>query len=162
MEMETAYQEHNGDVQQECYHGVGKQDAKANIVDVAHVHFGHFNDEGSDAVHDGANGCKVVQRHERIHLEFSGTEQALDQSQANGLKDDTAGLIEEAGQNKRDLTVGRNHDANYDEGDVTERLQTWRRNAETPCRQKNRDWCCCLENVNEVLARGAGNSTLSI
>jgi hypothetical protein len=57
----TAYQEDDRDVEQESYYGIGDQYERANFVDVAHVHDGHLNDKGCDAVHDGTDGCEVIQ-----------------------------------------------------------------------------------------------------
>ena len=97
------------------------------------MHRGHFYNDGCNAVHDGADRCEVVQGHKRVHFEFGGIEEALDQGQTDGLKDDTARLVQEAGQNKGDFTVGCNHDANDDEGNVAEGFQAWGRSSETPC-----------------------------
>ena len=150
MEMRRAYQEHDRDVQKECYHSVGDQDAKTNPVDIAHMHGGHFDDERCDTIHDGADGCKVVQGHKRIHLELCGAEEALNKRQPNGLKDDTTSLVEESRQNKGDFTIGRNHDTNDDEGNIAEGFHAWRRNSKRPCRQKHGNWCSGLEDVNDT------------
>ena len=131
--MATAYQEHNRDVQQKSHHSVGEQDERSNFVDVAHVHNWHLNDKGYDAIHNGTDGREVVQRHKRVHFKFGRAEQAFDQGQPNGLEDDAARLIEEAGKNKCDLAISRDHDAHNDEGNVAEGSQVGRSNTKSPC-----------------------------
>jgi len=66
----SAYQEYHRDIEEECNHGISDEQKDAHIVDVLHGHRGNLENQGSNGVHDGTDGCKVVQGHQRIHLEL--------------------------------------------------------------------------------------------
>lgn len=68
--MYVTYQEDDGDVETECDHGVGEEGEHAHVVDVLEVHSGDLDDQRYAEVHDGADGGKVVERYQRVHLVF--------------------------------------------------------------------------------------------
>jgi hypothetical protein len=71
------YQEHYGDVQKEGNDGVGEQGPSANAVDVFHTHVRHLPEDPDASIHNGAGRSIVVKRDKGVHLELSGTENAL-------------------------------------------------------------------------------------
>ena len=127
-----AYQEDDGDVEEEGDHGVGDEDADAHILHLAPAHARDFEEERDGAVHDGADGGEVVQAHERVHLELRAGEQLLHHDEARGFEDDAAALEEEADHDEFDFADGGDHDAHDDEGDVAQCFEGGLGDAEDP------------------------------
>lgn len=105
------YQEDNRHVQEEGHKGIRKQREKTDVVDVAHGHAGGLNKQGDHTVDYGARRSVVVQRHQRVHLEFGGAQHALDHDEAKSLKDDTAALVYIDGQSGECYSIGPTHKA---------------------------------------------------
>lgn len=68
------YQEDNGYVEAECYHGVGEEGEQADVVDVLHVQMWDLHHGRHAKVHDGAYGGEVVKRHQGVHLVLGRTQ----------------------------------------------------------------------------------------
>lgn len=87
-----AHQENDGHVEQERNHRVSNQGPETQAVDISHGHARGFSEESDNAVCHGACGRVVVQRDQRVHLEFGRAEEALDHDEAKGFEDDTTDL----------------------------------------------------------------------
>lgn len=98
---------------------------------------GDLEEEGNDTVHNGAGGCKVVQRDEGIHLELGRAEQTLNHGQTNGLEAQTEDLVDEADHDEFDLTNGCNHDTDDDERDIAQGLHVWWADTKGPAGEEN-------------------------
>ena len=66
----VAYQEDDGNVQEERNHGVGQENKVSHILNVRPGHARNLDHKRSDAVHDRASRREVVKRHKRVHLEL--------------------------------------------------------------------------------------------
>ena len=86
------YQEDDGDVKHEGAETVEEEGEKANVVDLGHGASGNLPDQSDNTVHDSADGSKVVQRDQRVHLEVSRAQKSLDHGKSERLKDDTTYL----------------------------------------------------------------------
>lgn len=128
----VTYQEDDGDIETESDHCVGQKSDVANTVKVGPSHVGNLNDEGDNAVHNGASGGEVVQRDQGVHLELGRRKQALDHGQADSLEDDTGTLEQETEHDELNFTDRGNNDTNDDEGNVAERLHVGRRETHDP------------------------------
>lgn len=126
------YQEDHRYVQKESDHGVGQQSEATDAGDILHAHLGHLDDDPCAEVNDGTGGRKVVERHERVHLEVAAAEEALDHDKADGFEDNATALEKEADQDEPDLAEGCDNDTDYDERDIAKRLQVRWCEAETP------------------------------
>lgn len=87
-----SYQENDRHVEQERDQGVHDEGRNSEVVDIAHRKTRQLNEEGDNAVGHGASGSKVVERHQRVHLEFGGAEEALHHDQTEGFENDTTDL----------------------------------------------------------------------
>lgn len=128
----AAYQEDDGDVETKGNHGVAQQGQDTGLVDVLHGHVWDLGDQGDEGVHDSADGSKVVQRHQRVHLVLGRAEQTLDHDEPGSFEHDTADLEEEADGDKVDFTKGSDDDTDDDEGHVHENTHIWRGHSEGP------------------------------
>lgn len=143
------YEENHGDIQHKGNDSVGHEGHQANVVDVAHGHLGDFKEKSGNTVHDSADGSKVVQRDEGVHLELSRAQQTLDHNQADGFKDDTTDLEHETNEDKLDFTKGRNDNADDNGGDVQENLEVDGSHSQSPSSQEHGNGCGGLEHLNE-------------
>lgn len=132
-----ANQEDNRDVEHEGNNGVGKEGPDTNVVDMTYGQVGNLEEQSRETVHDSANGGKVVQRNQRVHLVLGGAEQTLDHDQASGLEDDTTNLEDESNEDEFDLTKRGNDDTNNNGGHVHENLQVNRSHTHTPGREEH-------------------------
>lgn len=117
-EQAGAYQQDDRDVEHEGAKAVQEEGKQAHVVDLVHGDLGDLPEERNQAVHDGADRGKVVDRHEGVHLVLGRAKQGLDQVEANSLKNDTENLEDEADPDKLDLAEGSNHDTDDDGRDV--------------------------------------------
>lgn len=90
-------------------------------------------------IHDGADGSKVVQRDQRIHLVLGRAQQSLHHDQSNGLENNAATLEDETDENELDFPKGSDYDTEHDKGDVEEDFHVRWRNTETPCDEEDND-----------------------
>lgn len=150
---QITHQEDNGNVQHKSNHGVSQESNQPNVVDVAHGHLRHFEEESSDTVHDSANRSKVVQRDKRVHLELSRAQQALNHDQADSLEDDTTNLEQETQEDELDFTKGGNDDTDDNSRDVHEHLQVDRSNSQSPGSEEHSDRSRSLEHLDESNAK---------
>ena len=88
-------------------------------------------------VHDGADGSKVVERNQGIHLELGRAEQSLYHDQSDGLEHDSTTLEDESNHDKFDLAKGCEDDANDDEGYIEKHLEIGLGNSQTPAGKEN-------------------------
>lgn len=135
----TTYQEDDRDVEEECNEGVAKEREGTDTPNIGHGHARQLAEQADDAVHDGASGSVVVQRNEGVHLELGGAEQALDHDQANCLKGDTTGLVEETRHVELDFAKRGNDDTNDDKGNIAEGAHVGGRDTERPGGQEDGD-----------------------
>lgn len=143
-----ANQEHQGDVEHKCAEAVEEKGKEADVEDLGERHLGHLPDEGHGGVDDGAHGRKVVERDEGVHFEVGG-QQALDHGQARGLEHDTRDLNGEAGEDKVDLAVRRDDDAEDNDGDVDDLLRGGCGHAQGPAGEQDGHWRRCLEHLDK-------------
>jgi len=59
--MGIAYQENDGNVQQECDTCICEEGSQTNCVDFRHLNVGNFPEKSNGQVHDSADWRKVVQ-----------------------------------------------------------------------------------------------------
>jgi hypothetical protein len=133
------YQEDDRDVQEEGAQAVEEKGDKADVVDLLHGAAGHLPDDSDDEVHQGADGCEVVQRDERVHLVVGGAEEALDHGQAESLEDDTSNLVDDANPDELDLADGCDDDTDDDDRDVQENPQVGGGDTQRPASDEDRD-----------------------
>lgn len=119
------------------------------MVDLGHGNLGDLPEQGDNTVHDGANGSKVVEGDEGVHLEVGGAEQALNHGKTKGLKHDTSHLEKEADKDKVDFTKGGNNDTDDNGGDVEELLEVGLGDAERPAGDEDRDGGGGLEHLDK-------------
>jgi hypothetical protein len=127
------YQKNARDVEQKGHKGVGQKNHGPEAVNVVHCQAGKLDDGGEEAVGDCTGRGKVIERHQRVHLEVAGAQEALDQDKSQGLEDDAADLEHEAAEDKLDLTEGGDDHTEHDNGNVAEDFNVWRGDAECPC-----------------------------
>jgi hypothetical protein len=72
----------------------------------------------------------------------------LYQADSDGFESNSSHLIEESDQDEIDFTKGSKNDTNNDEGDVSELLEIWLFEAETPPSDKDGDRCSSLSMVS--------------
>lgn len=137
MLLRATYQKHRRDVEQECNHGICQQDHGSYGVNVVHSDAGSLNKQGEQGVGDGACRGIVVQRHQGVHLEVAGAEEALDHDQPQRLGHDAADLEDEAPKLELDFAKGGNHHAKDDDGDVAQGFHVGRGDAKGPGREKD-------------------------
>lgn len=134
-----SYQKNNGGVKKESNQRVGNQSHDTKRVNVVHSHTGNIGEESNDAVGDGTGGSVVVQGDERVHLELSGAEQALDHDEAQSLEHDTTTLNQETKHVELDLTEGSNDDTEDDDSNVAQGLEVGGSNSKGPGSEKSHD-----------------------
>ena len=134
-----AHQEDNGDVKQERNHRISDQGPDTQAVDISHGHARGFSEESDNAVCHGACGRVVVQRDQRVHLEFSRAEETLDHDKTGGLEDDTTNLEHETNEDELDLTERGDDNTKDNEGDVHQDLQVDRSHTHTPGSEQDSD-----------------------
>lgn len=135
-EWRRAYQEDNGNVKHKGNDGVEEQSPDTDVVDVAHGQVGNLKEESGGTVHDSADGSKVVERHQGVHLVFGRAEQTLDHDETGGLEDDTTDLEEETDEDETDLTERGNNDTKHNDADVHQDLVVDGSHSHTPgCEQ---------------------------
>lgn len=134
-----ADQEYDGNVEQESNNGVGQESPDTNVVDVTHGEVGNLKEESGDTVHDSANGGKIVQRDQRVHLVLGRTEETLDHDKTGGLEDDTTNLEHETNEDELDLTERGDDNTKNNEGDVHQDLQVDRSHTHTPGSEQDSD-----------------------
>lgn len=139
-----SYQENDGNVEQESNNSVGQQGPDTNVVNVAHSQIRHFNEQGSDTIHHSANRSEVVQGNERVHLEFSRAEKALNHDQTGGFENNTANLEQETDEDELDLTKRGNDDTDDNNSDVEEDFQVDGGHSHSPGSEQHSDRSCCL------------------
>lgn len=111
---------------------------------MSHGQVRNLDEEGGETVHDGADGRKVVQRHQGVHLVFRGAEQTLDHDETGGLEDDTTDLEDETDKDKADLTERGDHDTEDDDTDVHQDLEVDWGHSHTPGCEEHSDGCSSL------------------
>ena len=109
MSRET-YKEDDGDVKHESAETVQEKSEQTNVVDLGHGAVGDLPDESNNTVHDSADGSKVVQRDQGVHLVVGRAQQALDHGESESLENDTAHLEQHSNGHKVDFAHGRNDD----------------------------------------------------
>lgn len=117
------YQEDDRDVEEESAEAVEEECEQADVVDFLHGAFGYLPEEGNDEVHDGANWGEVVQGHEWVHLVIGTVQDALNQVESEGFKNNAADLVDKPDPDKLDLADRGNDNANDDNRDVKEPLE---------------------------------------
>lgn len=90
---DVTYQEHNSYVQSKSNRCIGNEVPGSDAPDILHGHLGDFKEESSDTVHDETRGSKVVERHERVHLELGRAEKSLDHDETDRLEDSSKDLV---------------------------------------------------------------------
>jgi hypothetical protein len=143
------YQEDDRDVQEEGAETVQEEGAETDGVDLRHAHARNLPDESDKAVHGSADGGKVVERDQRVHLVLGRAEQSLDQVEADGLEHDTTKLVEETNPDKLDLAKGGNDDTDDNGRDVQQNLHVGGSNAHDPTREEHGDGGGCLEHLDK-------------
>lgn len=101
------------------------------------VNFGHrapgdLPNKSNHTVHDSADGSKIIQRDERVHLVVSRAQQALDHGKSQSLKNDTAHLEKHTNSDEVNLAHGSNDDTDNNSGDIEELLEVGSRNTKNP------------------------------
>lgn len=144
----TTYQEHNRYIEQEGDKGVEEEDKEANAVDVSKSQARQLSEEQNKAVHNSTGRCIVVQRNKGVHLELIRAENALDHDKTNGFEDDTANLEQDAGQYELDLAKRGDDNTKDDEGNVSEGLEVYRADSETPAGKEDSNRSGGLRGVN--------------
>lgn len=143
------YQEHNGNVEHEGAKTVEEEGEETNVVDLLHGASGNLPDQGNNTVHDGADGSKVVQRDEGVHLVVGGAQKSLDHGQSESLKDDTTNLEQDTSQDEVNLAEGGNDDTDDNGGDIEELPQVGRGDTKSPTREEDSDGSGGLEHLDE-------------
>lgn len=133
------YQKNNRGVKKESNQRVGNESHDTKRVNIVHSHAGDIGEESNDAVGNGAGGSVVVQGDERVHLELSRAEQALDHDEAQGLKDDTGTLDEETEHVELDLAERSDNNTKDNDTDIAEGLEVGRGNSEGPGGEESHD-----------------------
>src|SRR5436305_15228288 len=110
-----------------------------------HMHIGYLEIQRDQAVHDGADRSKIVERHQWVHLVFCRTQQSLDHYQTNGLEHESTELVEEASEVELDFAKGRDDDTDHDDGYVKEHLQVELGETETAASQENSNGASSLD-----------------
>lgn len=119
------------------------------MVDLGHGNLGHLPDQGNHTVHDSADGGKVVQRDQRVHLVLGRAQKSLDQVQANGLEDDSTNLVKKTDPDKLDFAKRGNDDTDNDGRNVHQKLHVGSSNAHRPRGEEHSDGGGSLEHLDE-------------
>jgi hypothetical protein len=130
-----AYQEDDGDVEQEGAKTVEEEVHESDMVHLLHGHLGDLPEEGDSQVHDGTHWGEIVQRDQRVHLELSRAEETLHHGKAESLKGNASHLENEADQDELNLSKRGDDDTDNDGGDVQEDSEVRLRDTESPARQ---------------------------
>lgn len=148
-DLPETYQEHNGNVEHEGAKTVEEEGEETNVVDLLHGASGNLPDQGNNTVHDGADGSKVVQRDEGIHLVVGRAQKSLDHGQSESLKDDTTNLEQDTSQDEVNLAEGGNDDTDDNGRDIEELPQVGRGDTKSPTREEDSDGSGGLEHLDE-------------
>lgn len=143
------YQEDDGDIEHESAKTVEEESEQTDVVNLGHRTPGDLPNKSNHTVHDSADGSKIVQRDERVHLVVSGAQQALDHGKSQSLKNDTAHLEEHTNSDEVNFAHGSNDDTNNNSGDIEELLEVGSRNTQNPARDENGDGCGGLEHLDK-------------
>lgn len=77
-----------------------------------------LGNEGDEEIHNGTDGCIVVETDERVHVEAFAAEHDLNHNYANSFKASAPDLEEKAGPGKLNLSEARDGNAKDDDQDV--------------------------------------------
>lgn len=108
-----------------------------------------LNHHGHEEVHDGTDGCIVVQSHERIHAHLVGTQHNLHHDQPNRLENDTPPLIQKPNPRKLNLAKTREPNAQDNDQDVEEGPQIRIGDAPDPGHDEDDDGAGGLEHLDK-------------
>lgn len=97
------YKADTADIQHERHHSVQEETPKARVVKVGNTEGGDLSDQRNQKIHGSADGRKVVQTNERVHLLAVALKQNLDHDEAHGLEHDSTELVEETLERESDL-----------------------------------------------------------
>ena len=143
--LNRTYQEHDGNVEQEGAQAIEKEGEEADVVHVGHGAPWHFPRNGDDKVHGRADGRKVVQRDQGVHLVLGRAKQHLDHAQAQGLEDNAAQLEDDADDDELDLSHRGDDDAEDNDRHVQKHPEARLGNSKGPGGDQDGDRCCGLK-----------------
>ena len=115
---------------------------------MSHGQVRNLEEESGKTVHDSADGSKVVQRHQGVHLVFGRAEQTLDHDETGGLEDDTTDLEDETDEDEPDLTERGDHNTKHDDTDVHQHLEVDGSHSHTPGCEEHSDGSSSLDLVS--------------
>jgi len=128
----STYEHDDRDVEEESNGSVDEESEETNVVDLVHAELGALDDNGSNTVHDSATGSVVIERDNRVHLEFTAGEETLNHGKTSGLADDTEHAEDEADEDKLDLANRGDNDTDDNGSDIGKGLEGRGSNAESP------------------------------